>query len=139
MGLDSYLYRRGKTKKGKILNAMKPKDEYGYEEEIGYWRKANHIHRWFVDKCGKGIDECQDIICPKKQLEKFLKILKKVKQEHKRIVSKKLLPTASGFFFGSTAYDNYYYENVEDAIKIIKKVLEETDFKNEKIVYGASW
>lgn len=29
------------------------------EFTIGYWRKANHIHAWFVENCQDGIDECQ--------------------------------------------------------------------------------
>ena len=27
-------------------------------EEVGYWRKANHIHRWFVDTIQDGEDDC---------------------------------------------------------------------------------
>ena len=26
---------------------------------VGYWRKANHIHSWFVRECQDGVDECQ--------------------------------------------------------------------------------
>jgi len=26
---------------------------------VGYWRKANHIHSWFVRECQGGVDECQ--------------------------------------------------------------------------------
>lgn len=26
-------------------------------QEIGYWRKANHIHKWFVDKVQGGDDD----------------------------------------------------------------------------------
>lgn len=29
------------------------------EFHLFYWRKANAIHRWFVDNCQNGIDECQ--------------------------------------------------------------------------------
>jgi hypothetical protein len=28
---------------------------------IGYWRKANAVHGWFVDELADGIDECQRI------------------------------------------------------------------------------
>ena len=27
-------------------------------DEVGYWRKANHIHAWFVDKVQGGEDDC---------------------------------------------------------------------------------
>jgi hypothetical protein len=29
--------------------------------EVGYWRKANAVHGWFVRECADGVDECQEI------------------------------------------------------------------------------
>lgn len=29
------------------------------EEQVGYWRKANQIHRWFVEHVQDGEDDCQ--------------------------------------------------------------------------------
>jgi len=37
-----------------------------------YWRKANHIHRWFVDNCQDGIDECQLSEVTRKDLNELL-------------------------------------------------------------------
>lgn len=54
-------------------------------------------------------------------------------------VAEKLLPTTRGCFFGSTDYDEYYIEDLNNTIEIIDKVLEETDFENEYILYTASW
>jgi len=31
------------------------------EIPVGYWRKANAIHKYFVDECADGVDECQPI------------------------------------------------------------------------------
>lgn len=31
---------------------------YRIHEEVGYWRKANHIHLWFVNNVQDGIDDC---------------------------------------------------------------------------------
>lgn len=31
---------------------------YEIHEEIGYWRKANEIHNWFVEHVQDGIDDC---------------------------------------------------------------------------------
>ena len=45
MGLDMYLGVR--TSEG--------------IQEVGYWRKANAIHGWFVRECGNNVDECQEI------------------------------------------------------------------------------
>ena len=35
--------------------------EYGFKHimtEVGYWRKANQIHKWFVENVQDGIDDC---------------------------------------------------------------------------------
>ena len=45
MGLDMYLGVR--TSEGM--------------QEVGYWRKANAIHGWFVRELADGVDECQEI------------------------------------------------------------------------------
>ena len=29
------------------------------DEEVGYWRKANAIHKWFVDNVQDGNDDCK--------------------------------------------------------------------------------
>jgi len=29
------------------------------EENVGYWRKANHIHAWFVENVQNGVDDCK--------------------------------------------------------------------------------
>lgn len=50
-----------------------------------------------------------------------------------------LLPTASGFFFGGTDYDEWYFKDVEDTIKIINDVLDTTDFEKQIIFYRSSW
>lgn len=52
-------------------------------------------------------------------------------------VAKKLLPTAEGFFFGSTDYDQWYVED----LKYTKKVLTEALMADERseFYYRASW
>jgi hypothetical protein len=32
---------------------------YEISEEVGYWRKANMIHNWFVEHVQDGIDDCR--------------------------------------------------------------------------------
>ena len=54
-------------------------------------------------------------------------------------VARVLLPTQGGFFFGSTEYDQWYYADVKDTIEIIEKVLAETDFEHEIVMYSSSW
>ena len=139
MGLDMFLMRGSKNLNDESL--------WGKAVEVGYWRKANHIHAWFVDNCQDGIDECQTTEVDKKKLEELLSICRiiinpgggPVPLVVKETIAQEKLPTREGFFFGCTEYDEYYYEDVKETMNILEKVLAETDFENESIYYSASW
>ena len=139
MGLDMFLMRGQKN-----LNEESLWDK---GVKVGYWRKANHIHAWFVDNCQDGIDECQTTEVDKEKLEELLSICRiiinpgggPVPLVVKETIAQERLPTREGFFFGCTEYDEYYYEDVKETMNILEKVLEETDFENESIYYSASW
>ena len=117
------------------------KTKYGFGsimEEVGYWRKANSIHRWFVENVQDGIDDCcyhREVT--KEDLEELLDIC------HEVICNPDLaelrLPTQGGFFFGSTEYDEYYIDDLINTIDMIVKILETTDFDKEMIYYVSSW
>lgn len=50
-----------------------------------------------------------------------------------------LLPSQSGFFFGSTEYDQWYMSDIDFTIKKILEVLRTTDFDKEIVFYTSSW
>ena len=50
-----------------------------------------------------------------------------------------LLPTTSGFFFGSTDYDEYYLQDLEKTVELLTPYLEEKDDWSVGYVYQASW
>lgn len=54
-------------------------------------------------------------------------------------VAERLLPTTSGFFFGSTRYDEWYINDLKETIKIIDNVLATTNFETQMIYYVSSW
>lgn len=108
-----------------------------FGQEVGYWRKANHIHKWFVDNVQNGVDDCDEYEVSQEKLIQLRQTCIDV-MTHKSKASK-LLPSESGFFFGSTEYDEYYFNKVVDTIEIIDKVLASTDFEKEMITYCASW
>lgn len=147
-------------------------DKYGYErimEEVGYWRKANQIHNFFVENVQCGEDDCSyHNECTKEILEDLLDrcykvltgsimMLGQVKNGQQYVdgkwvdcmepgkviinpeVAEELLPSCGGFFFGSTEYDEYYMKDIENTIEIIKKVLATTDFETQAIYYVSSW
>ena len=51
-------------------------------------------------------------------------------------VAEELLPTASGFFFGGTEYDEYYFEQVVETLEVLEKELESGA---DEFYYNASW
>lgn len=42
-----------------------------FSEMVGYWRKANHIHKWFVDNVQDGEDDCKEYRVSIEQLHKL--------------------------------------------------------------------
>lgn len=119
------------------------------EYKVGYWRKANQIHNWFLDNCGPRdydgdvIDDCRPIEVPVEKLKELAETCKKVLDDHN--LAKTLLPTQSGCFFGSTEYDEYYFEDLEYTLKILTPIIAFLEEKLEKkeyewdLVYQASW
>ena len=111
----------------------------GIFDGVGYWRKANAIHAWFVENVQDGIDDCHMYEVTKEQLEELLSTCTFVKESGKTEIAKKLLPTTSGFFFGNTEYDDNYWEDLDYTIDTLRKTISSTDFENEMIVYSSSW
>ncbi len=151
MGLDMYL--SAKVELGKYCSKdLKGKDEeirkilpemfksgnldsLDIKFEVGYWRKANHIHQWFVEKCQEGKDECQNSWVSRERLRELLELCKKVLKNKK--LAKKELPAPVGFFFGGTDYDEYYFGDLKETIKIIEKCLKLPDYWDFE--YHSSW
>ncbi len=103
-------------------------------EQIGYWRKANAIHKWFVDNCQEGVDDCKRYYVERDKLKQLLELCQKAKKEKGK--AKEVLPPTSGFFFGSTNVDEGYWDDIESTIKILKEALKE---ENGDFYYRSSW
>lgn len=102
-----------------------------------YWRKANAIHRWFVENCQDGVDECQ--LSDPIHLEVLAGLIHSCKQviENPELAAE-LLPTESGFFFGNTEYGEYYLEDLKQTIQQIDHVVK-TYPKPLVLRYRSSW
>jgi hypothetical protein len=189
MGLDMYLnaerylfsFKEEDSKLGKEIakavglsvdsaqNGMPFINRFSFQ--IGYWRKQNAIHQWFVDNiqegddnCGKyevSIDQLQELrgICEDVLINcgsKWGKVKASITEDMKSYdelppKAKKLyaqisewceahLPTHSGFFFGGTDYDEWYFQGLKDTIAIIdncEKLAE--DGANWYFEYQSSW
>lgn len=91
----------------------------GITQEAGYWRKANAIHKWFVDNVQSGTDDCGSYDVLPEQLAELAQLCKR------RLAGEEgLLPPASGFFFGSTEEDEWYIEDLKQTVTIVEKALE---------------
>ena len=89
--------------------------------DAGYWRKANAIHEWFVQNVQGGEDECRPHHVSREDLTALKTTCEQVLADKK--LARDLLPTASGFFFGSTEFDQYYFQDIEETVKIVDRCL----------------
>lgn len=105
--------------------------------EVGYWRKANAIHKWFVDNVQGGVDECQRTYVDQEQLQELLNICNDILADNSKAPD--LLPTTSGFFFGGTEYDEYYYNDIQATKEILERCLNTSDDENGEYHYQSSW
>ena len=152
MGLDMYLtaekylskFSPEEEKKIQAINELfgitESNDDYRAESvifNVAYWRKANAIHGWFVQNVQEGKDECQKSYVTRDQLKELIRVCKCVQEDHKK--AKKLLPPTSGFFFGSTDVDGYYFEDLEITVKQLEKVLNDPALECADLYYTSSW
>lgn len=103
--------------------------------DAGYWRKANHIHQWFVENVQKNVDDCGNYHVSRGQLERLREICQRV-LDFKHLAND-LLPRQAGFFFGNTDYDEGYYQDIEQTIEIIDRALSMPN--NWEFEYHSSW
>jgi hypothetical protein len=108
--------------------------------EAAYWRKANAIHNWFVQYVQDGIDDCKEYEIDKRKLKQLYDTCKEVLED--RSSAEDLLPTAGGFFFGTTEYDDWYFEILEQTIEKLEPLINESDeslWKRWRFTYQSSW
>lgn len=154
MGLDMYLTKKTYVKNwehnrpeekftitikkgGKKFNDIQTKRVSYIIEEAMYWRKFNALHAWFVKECQDGNDDCKDYYVDDEKLIELLGILKQIDKDHSK--ADELLPTADGFFFGNTNYDEWYYNDVKNTIKMLEDEMDENGNFYGSYYYRSSW
>jgi len=149
MGLDMYLTAKryvseynepDKVISTEIMRHFPELTELQTVQEIsvrlGYWRKANAIHKWFVDHVQEGKDDCGNYYVSRDQLTALRDVCVRVRDWPGKLAAEQL-PTTSGFFFGCTDYDAGYLQDVNNTIQIIDSCLKlpgSWDFE-----YHSSW
>lgn len=99
-------------------------------EEVGYWRKANHVHQWFVHNVQRGKDDCKEYGVEVSDLKKLKDICIKA-LETKDSTD---LPRAQGFFFGSIEIDEAYFEDLKHTVEMLSNLDPDCEY-----YYQSSW
>lgn len=135
MGLDMYLERdlhfgSGESRSYNLDHPNKlkisgipmaiPKRIKSVTEEVCYWRKCNAIHQWFVDNVQDGKDECQRAWVDPDKIIELVELCQKLLKKKSRAEAMELLPPQSGFFFGSTEVDEWYWNDLKYTVKNLK-------------------
>jgi hypothetical protein len=133
---------------------------------VAYWRKANQVHRWFVEEVQEGNDDCKGYYVSREKLEELRDLCKTVLASSKLVAgqivnghtgtaqgwtpnieegqvienpaaAKEILPTTSGFFFGGTEYDQWYWDDLKRTVAQLDAAL--ARFDGWDFEYRASW
>lgn len=147
------------------------KDAPGLEVEVNvaYWRKANAIHRWFVDNVQGGDDSCKKTYVSNEHLAALVSLCKQVLDSVETVpgqlhagttyypdgrvvenfepgnvvaqqwIAASTLPTQSGFFFGNTDYNEWYLDSLRKTVEQIEPLLTDPRFQHSDFYYRASW
>ena len=119
MGLDIYLTKKKRT-------------------NIGYFRKVNFLVKFFEER-GFDVENQTPLEISKEQAEELLERCEEVLKDNSK--GPELLPTLSGFFFGNTDYNSYYYKDVKSVRDYIKETLlpEFDTLKDDESIYFETW
>lgn len=147
MGLDMFLnakrhfYGSDSETEKRIMELLFPESKdirlSSVSVELMYWRKANAIHRWFVENCQSGEDNCQETWVPRKDLEKLLRDIDAALDNPES--ASKVFPTQGGFFFGSTDIDEYYWHIMRETRERVSAILDDPQFEGCDFYYRSSW
>lgn len=118
------------------------------EATVGYWRKANAIHGWFVDNVADGEDNCTPMHVSREDLTGLRDDCLEVLDMRDRQASnpdealptaEDIMPTQSGFFFGDVEYDDWYYEYITNTAELLTELLDNPTLEDCDFEYRASW
>lgn len=149
MGLDMYLTRKKYVrnwdhtpeehrKNVEIFingNKIETEDLTHIEYEAMYWRKANHIHDWFVKNCQDNEDDCRKSRVDIEQLKELSDLCAFAYKNKDK--AEELLPTADGFFFGSVEYDEYYFDSLKETSDVLELLIK--NHPKDEYIYESSW
>ena len=129
MGLDMHMYA---APAGQEVDRDRIWDSNTKE---WYWRKANAIHNWFVENVQGGEDDCGTYEVSLKSIHRLREDVISVLENPS--FAAEVLPTSSGFFYGSTQYDEWYFDDLRTTLVHLREMLDEPE--GTQFFYASSW
>ena len=114
--------------------AIKPERITHVIEEVAYWRKANHIHRWFAEHIHNGVNDGREVDVSREQLATLVELCRRVLAD--TAAAPALLPTQDECFFSDTTYGALYFAQCTRTIEMLAPLLGES---GDDFFYRASW
>ena len=102
-----------------------------------YFHKVNFLFKYFEDN-GSMADECYAPVTTE-DLEDIIARCDRILKAKDEETAHAELPTQSGFFFGSTDYDDWYFYDVKDCKKQLKRFLKLMQKKGCNAYIVFSW
>lgn len=122
MGLDQFIFAKLKTSNKKESDI-----------EVAYFRKFNALQNYFEENFDQ--ENCEDtnltydiVVDLIDRLERVVK----AKEVGNTDTAEELFPTTSGFFYGDTSYNEYYFEKVKEALRLFRQI-EKEYFDDEEL------
>jgi len=153
MGLDMYLRLRHSTEYGKNFETFDNAHGSDWKcttkiYDVIEWRKANAVHKWFVDNVQDGKDDCGRYIVSVDDLHKLKADCETAltyfnEGDHEGAAA--YMPASAGFFFGSTDYDEYYADDLRKTIRVCSQLIKTIKANTYKgrgyisVEYESSW
>lgn len=108
-----------------------------------YFRKVNFLYKYFEEKmnntnqCWVNREELEDIV---QSCKDILDLYNENEEDNSKAIAlaKELLPTTSDYCFGSSEYDEYYFNDLEDVQYKFEVLLGELE-ADESIFVIMSW
>lgn len=114
--------------KNKVLHGISAKYD-------AYFRKVNFLYKYFEDTM---VDEWYAPVTTA-DLEDIIERCDRILKDKDEETAHAELPTQSGFFFGSTDYDDWYFHDVKDCKKQLKRFLKLMQKNGDNAYIIFSW
>ena len=127
-----YIKSIGERNSKVIKELEEEKENTNPWNKVAYFRKVNFLIPFF------GYEEnCSNIEIDKYQVEDLIEACKEVLANHDK--ASFLLPTQAGLFFGSTDYDDLYFDDVQNVKEKFEEVLADFDMDEDILIMHCWW